>query len=63
MCYAGSQVYINVFFVLYKGAKNELHWDDKKAGWVSAVVSAGCMAAAIPAVWFLKRRHEKQLEA
>lgn len=34
-------LYINTFFVLYKGASKELTWKANKVAWVSAVISAG----------------------
>lgn len=52
-------VFINVFFVLYKGAKSELHWDANKAGWVSAVISVGATALSIPFCFLLKWKNDK----
>jgi sodium-dependent phosphate transporter len=35
-------IFINMFFILYKGAKTELAWDANKAAWVSVVIASGC---------------------
>lgn len=40
-------VFINVFFVLFKGAKNELHWTQDKAAWVAGAVAGGCLILAV----------------
>lgn len=42
--------------MLYKGAKNELHWDGNKAGWVSAIIAAACFVVAIPCTFLLKKK-------
>ena len=34
-------VFINLFFVIYKGASKVAGWTSHKAAWVSAVVAAG----------------------
>jgi sodium-dependent phosphate transporter len=34
-------VFINLFFILYKGAKAELGWDANKAAWVSSIIAIG----------------------
>lgn len=35
-------IFINLFFILYKGAKAELAWEPNKAAWIAAVVAGGC---------------------
>mmetsp|Transcript_17660 Transcript_17660/g.44470 ORF Transcript_17660/g.44470 Transcript_17660/m.44470 type:complete len:629 (-) Transcript_17660:305-2191(-) len=52
-------VYINIFFVLYKGAKNELHWDENKAGWVAAAVAGGATGLTIPCCFLLKWKADR----
>ena len=31
----------NIFFVLFKGARNELGWPEDKCAWVAALVALG----------------------
>lgn len=51
-----TTVFINLFFILYKGAKAELAWAPNQAAWVSAVTAGGCSAlSAIVGVPLLKR--------
>ncbi|GIL62135.1 hypothetical protein Vafri_16409 [Volvox africanus] len=51
----GVTVYINVFFVIFKGAKNVAHWPSDKAAWVAGCVAAGCVFIAIfPGIWLLR---------
>mmetsp|Transcript_5632 Transcript_5632/g.9807 ORF Transcript_5632/g.9807 Transcript_5632/m.9807 type:complete len:285 (-) Transcript_5632:7-861(-) len=54
-------VFINIFFVLYKGAKNELHWENQQAAWVAAAISAGTLVLSIPGTLWLPRRHKKAM--
>jgi len=56
--------FINLFFVLYKGAGKELDWDDEghKAAWVSAIVAAAAGLLMIPVVLWLKRRLANRLD-
>ncbi|GLC55696.1 hypothetical protein PLESTB_001015700 [Pleodorina starrii] len=59
----GITVFINVFFVIYKGAKNVAHWESNKAAWVAAVVSGGCMLlAAFPGIWLLRWAVKRDME-
>eukprot|EP00198_Chlamydomonas_reinhardtii_P005539 XP_001694875.1 sodium/phosphate symporter [Chlamydomonas reinhardtii] len=61
----GVTVFINVFFVIYKGAKNVAHWDSNKAAWVAACITAGkrCMLLAIfPGMWLLRRAVTKDMD-
>ncbi|GFR48394.1 hypothetical protein Agub_g10288 [Astrephomene gubernaculifera] len=56
-------VFINVFFVIFKGAKNVAHWESNKAAWVAACVAAGCFAlACFPGIWVLRRQVKKDME-
>lgn len=49
-------IFINLFFILYKGAKAELHWEADQAAWVSAVAAFGSGVLSIPfIVWIAKR--------
>lgn len=58
-------VFINIFFVLYKGAGKELNWDKDghKAAWVAAIVAAAAGLLCVPAVFWLKRKAERDLAA
>jgi sodium-dependent phosphate transporter len=65
-------VWINVFFVLTKGATKTLkttasNWTDHKAAWVSAIVAACCtvLAAAVvaPLLWARINALEKRADA
>ncbi|PNH03297.1 Phosphate permease PHO89 [Tetrabaena socialis] len=48
-------VYVNIFFVIIKGAKNVAKWDQNKAGWVAGCIAAGCLLLAIfPGIWLLR---------
>ncbi|KAJ9505596.1 hypothetical protein QJQ45_005922 [Haematococcus lacustris] len=49
-------IFINVFFVLYKGARATLAWSDDKAAWVAICVAGGCGLLTIPLVLLLRRR-------
>jgi solute carrier family 20 (sodium-dependent phosphate transporter) len=55
---AFSTVYINIFFVLFKGARNELGWEANKCAWVAALVALGGALVMIPVTFWLKKRHE-----
>lgn len=57
-------VFINLLFVLMKGAGKELQWDKegKKAAWVSALAALGAALLMIPVVLFLKKRFLERLE-
>lgn len=53
-------VFINLFFVLYKGAKAELAWEPNKAAWVAAVTSTGCtLLSAIIGIPLMKKMVSK----
>ncbi len=55
-------IFINLFFVLYKGAKAELAWDASKAAWVSVVIACGCsLISGVIGIPFLrwKIRHKE----
>lgn len=58
-------VFINIFFVLYKGAGKELKWDKDghKAAWVAAIVAAAAALLCVPAVFWLKRKAANALAA
>lgn len=59
----GITVFINLFFVLYKGAKNELAWDANHAAWVAGAATAGAVALAIPGALLLRRKHNIAMQA
>ncbi|EFJ51229.1 hypothetical protein VOLCADRAFT_79831 [Volvox carteri f. nagariensis] len=64
----GITVFINVFFVIFKGAKNVAHWESNKAAWVAACIAAACMLlAAFPGIpllrWAVKRDMERYRRA
>lgn len=49
--------FINFFFILYKGAKAELHWDADKAAWVSTIIAGGAsILSAIIGIPYIKRK-------
>lgn len=53
-------IFINLFFILYKGAKAELAWEPNKAAWVAAVVGGGCtVISGVLGVPLLKRLVKK----
>lgn len=53
-------VFVNIFFVLYKGASKELAWTVDKAAWVAAIVAAGTgIVGGIIAVLWMKWRLKK----
>ncbi len=56
-------VFINLFFVLYKGAKATLAWDANKAAWVAGAATGGAVLLAIPGALLLKRKHERAMSA
>ncbi len=50
-------VFINLFFILYKGAKAELHWDANQAAWVSTIIATGIsLLSAIIGIPLIKWR-------
>ncbi|KAG2484956.1 hypothetical protein HYH03_016254 [Edaphochlamys debaryana] len=52
----GITVFVNVFFVIYKGASKVANWDSAKAAWVAGAVAGGCFALAVfPGIWGLRR--------
>jgi len=56
-------LFINLFFVLYKGAKSELHWNSQKAAWVSAVISSvSAILSGIIGIPYLKWKIKKSKE-
>lgn len=48
--------FLESFFILYKGAKNRLHWDVNKAAWVAACIAAGAGVLSCGFIPLLKRR-------
>lgn len=38
--------FINIFFIFYKGGKNELKWSAEKSAWIASLVSIGCIATS-----------------
>eukprot|EP00198_Chlamydomonas_reinhardtii_P005535 XP_001694871.1 sodium/phosphate symporter [Chlamydomonas reinhardtii] len=56
-------VFINLFFVIYKGASKVAGWTSHKAAWVSAVVAAGLFVlACFPGTWILRRQVTKDMD-
>jgi sodium-dependent phosphate transporter len=55
-------IFINLFFVLYKGAKAELHWDANKAAWVSTVTASGCSILSALSIPYLKQKVKNKIE-
>lgn len=60
-------VYVNLFLLLFKGARNELKWDKEKSAWVAACIAGGMlligMVAGIPYLrWRLRRDMTRQQE-
>ncbi|KAG2441714.1 hypothetical protein HXX76_003330 [Chlamydomonas incerta] len=56
-------VFINVFFVIFKGAKSVAAWSAHKSAWVAAVVAAGTFALAVfPGTWLLRRKVTRDME-
>ncbi|GIL62137.1 hypothetical protein Vafri_16409 [Volvox africanus] len=60
-------VFINLFFVIYKGAKAVVKWDSDKAAWVSGAVSGGCfLLACVPGIpllrWVVQRDMRRAAE-
>lgn len=51
-------VWLNLFFVLLKGAGKELGWDKqgKKASWVAMCAAAGAAVVSIPFMFWMKKR-------
>lgn len=57
-------IFINLQFVLYKGAQRELNWSSSHAAWVAASVASGCaFLAAVVGIPLMMRRHRQDLEA
>lgn len=55
-------IFVNVFFVLYKGAKNELKWEVEKSAYISAIIAGGCgFLSLVIGVPFLKWKLEKSM--
>ncbi|KAG2495910.1 hypothetical protein HYH03_006147 [Edaphochlamys debaryana] len=56
-------VFINVFFVIYKGAKNVAGWSSDKAAWVAGVIAGGCfLVACFPGIWILRKVVARDME-
>ncbi len=56
-------VFINIFFVLYKGAKASLKWESDKAAWVSGIVGGAVFILGIfPGIWLLKWIVKRDME-
>ncbi|GFR46424.1 hypothetical protein Agub_g7931 [Astrephomene gubernaculifera] len=50
-------VFINLFFVLYKGSEARLTWDANRCAWVSAAAAGGCsLLTALIGLPFVRRR-------
>lgn len=52
----GFAFFFEAFFVLYKGAKNRLHWSVGKAAWVSAIIAVGASLISAALIPFIRRR-------
>lgn len=55
--------WINIFFVLSKGAKDRLHWPIYTSSWVAGVASAGAGLAGIAAMPWLRRYIHRQVSS
>ncbi|KAG2451842.1 hypothetical protein HYH02_003618 [Chlamydomonas schloesseri] len=56
-------VFVNVFFVIFKGASKVAKWDSHKAAWVAAVIAACCFALSVfPGTWLLRRKVTRDME-
>lgn len=56
-------MFINIFFVLFKGAKSSLKWPSDKAAWVSGAVGGAVFVLAIfPGIWLLKWIVKRDME-
>lgn len=54
-------IFVNAFFVLYKGAKAELSWGSDKAAWVSVIIAGGCsLLSGLVGIPYLRWKKEKQ---
>lgn len=57
-------IFVNLQFVLYKGAKAELAWSSSHCAWVAAAAAAGAFViAAAVGIPLMKRRHRQDMEA
>lgn len=59
----GVASFFEAFFVLYKGAKNRLHWSVTKACWVSVLIAIGLAALTTAFLPLLKKHVKKKAEA
>ncbi|ORC89089.1 phosphate-repressible phosphate permease [Trypanosoma theileri] len=48
--------FLESFFVLFKGAKERLHWDVNKAAWVAAIIGGGTGLISIAFIPLVRRR-------
>lgn len=56
-------IFVNVFFILYKGAKAELSWGSDKAAWVSVIIAGGCsMLSTVVGIPFIQWKMQKLKE-
>lgn len=55
-------IFVLLFFILSKGARNVLELSFDKAAWISAIVAAGCAVLTAVFGFPLIRRHVKQIE-
>ncbi len=55
-------IFINLFFVLYKGAKAELHWEPNQAAWVSAITASGCSIISIPFIRWINKKNKNEIQ-
>ncbi|KAG2495911.1 hypothetical protein HYH03_006148 [Edaphochlamys debaryana] len=56
-------VFINVFFVIYKGAKSVAGWSSDKCAWVAGAVAGGCfLVACFPGIWILRKVVARDME-
>lgn len=58
----GIATFFEAFFVLYKGAKNRLHWSVSKAIWVSVIIAIGFAAVTTALLPLLKKHVKKKAE-
>lgn len=56
-------VFINMFFILYKGAKAELHWSSEQSAWVSSIIAGGSCIISCLCIPCIKSRVQKQISS
>lgn len=54
-------VFINMFFILYKGAKAELQWSSEQSAWVSSTIAGGSCVLSCLCIPYIKSRVQKTI--